>query len=88
MIKRLVFLAGCVTLAASCSGSAPIPLEEFCARYAETLCAAAERCQCLSDVEIAYCPTYLAGECQDGVVAPVQSGQRAYDEAWAGTRAC
>jgi hypothetical protein len=84
MITRSVFLSAIITLAAACSGSGPIPLEEFCARYAETLCDAAERCGCLSDLEVTYCPTYLAGECQDNVVAPVQSGTRAYDEAAAG----
>jgi hypothetical protein len=78
------FVLASVIVVAGCSGSSPVPLAEFCTRYAETLCDAATRCQCLSEVEAAYCPTYLAGQCQDNVVTPVQSGQRTYDAAAAG----
>jgi hypothetical protein len=80
---RSLFLASVVAVL-GCSGAGPIALEDFCAEYAQTLCDAAERCDCLSDLEKTYCPTFLASECQDDVVAPVQSGTRAYDAAAAG----
>jgi hypothetical protein len=79
-----IFTLGCVLALAACSGSGPIPLDKFCAQYAQTLCDAAERCHCLSELEISYCPTFMASQCQDDVVAPVQSGRRAYDAAAAG----
>jgi hypothetical protein len=78
------FILASITALAACSGSGPVPLEEFCGRYAETLCHAAQRCDCLSDIEATYCPTFMASQCQDDVVTPVQSGQRAYDAAAAG----
>lgn len=80
---RSYVLAVAVTVA-GCSGSGPVALEDFCARYAEILCDAAERCDCLSAAEAAYCPTFLAGECEDDVVTPVDSGRRGYDEVAAG----
>jgi hypothetical protein len=84
MFTRCVFLATFVTLGIGCSGASPIPLDQFCERYSKTLCDAAQRCGCLSDLEATYCPTYLAGQCQTEVVTPAQSGTRAYDSAAAG----
>ena len=81
---RSFVLAFAIVLA-GCTGSKPIPLDQFCQRYATTLCDAAQRCGCLSDLEAAACPTYMAGQCQTDVVTPVQSGRRSYDEAAAGS---
>ena len=76
MMGRPLVLLAIIVLTAGCSGSSgPVALESFCGRYSELLCEAATKCDCLSQVEATYCPTLLAGQCQDDVVAPVDLGQ-------------
>jgi hypothetical protein len=83
-MRRPFALSALITLAAACSGSGPVPLERYCEEYAKVTCAAADHCGCLDDLTRQYCTSFQASECQDDVVAPVQSGTRSYDAAEAG----
>jgi hypothetical protein len=66
---------------AACGGeaSSPVPLEDYCDRYAEIACDYAQRCDCLMGATVEMCRTVMHGECAAEIETPVTDGRSTYD---------
>ena len=72
----------------SCSNSGSsygaVPLENYCDEYAQMICRAAERCDCLGGYSQEICRAYVRPDCVDEVEDPVNSGRYIYNPVEAG----
>ena len=57
----------------------PVPQDEYCDRYTEIICEAAQRCDCLGGYSIELCHAYVRPICQDEVDDPVNAGRYLYN---------
>jgi hypothetical protein len=71
------------TLALGACGVSPIPIADWCARYEQVICGAAENCGCFDATTRSLCSTYAKMECQSQVDG-VNAGKMAYDASQAG----
>lgn len=87
--RRLAAALLCFPAAATagCGGdddAGPVPLEQYCDRYAEIACEFAQRCDCLAGATVDACRLFVDAECAGEVEEPVNAGRRSYDAEAAG----
>jgi hypothetical protein len=74
-------LALCACLGAC---AVDVPFEQYCQKFTDMGCNAADSCNCLDVTTRGLCPTYLMMQCQDGVEKDVKAGKKTYDPHAAG----
>jgi len=70
----------------ACGGGStgPISVDDYCDEYADMICRAAERCDCLQGFTVEICHAYVRPGCVDEVEDPVNEGRYTYDASAAG----
>jgi len=85
MNDRALLLASAALLAA-CNGGAggPVAFGDYCTRYVDITCRAAEACDCLGTYSMDMCRLAMRMDCEDEVERPVSEGLMSYDAETAG----
>jgi hypothetical protein len=86
--KALFKIAVCYlcVISSSCNGggSSAVRIENFCDRYQQIKCGAAQKCNCLGDSTMEMCKVSVITDCRSMVEEPVNAGLVVYDGEEAG----
>lgn len=81
-LPMAVLVAACA-LAPACSGG-PVSFEDYCHKLTQMSCEAAVACDCIGEITVDVCVSWLLPECKNTVETPVRAGRVQYDPAAGG----